>query len=161
MLKFLKHIIKKDTIELDVNEYNRLKNMEKSIIIEKLKNKAIFKTNLICSYYGEACKDILIKRQQEELFFKFGRTICNSKIIKYLCIITANEKLNGKTTYIVTDTFAIEELKKIANECNVLLEYIDDKLKVYTILSSPYIGIREPISNRILKTFRKIRSLDY
>lgn len=157
MLKFFKRIFKKDDVEPSVNKYNRLTIMRKSLIVEGLKDKAIFKTNLICSYCVGDCKDTPEKKEQEEQFFKFGRTICSSKIIKYHCIITVNDEINGETAYIAVEPFAVEELKKIANECNVLLEYIEDESRKYIILSSPCIGIREPQGNRVLTNLKELR----
>ena len=156
MLKLVKNIFKKTDVKPSIHKCDNLTDMRKSIIVEELKDKAIFKTNLILSYYGEDCKDTPKKREEEEQFFKFERTIHESRIIKYHCIITVDDEINGEIAYIAVEPFVIEELKIIANECNVLLENIEDEIKKCTILSSHYIGIREPQGNRVLKALGEL-----
>lgn len=147
--------LSKSAAETSCNNYDRLMALRTSKIVELLKDKAIFKTNLICSDYGEVSKDTDDERNTH--LFTFEDAVCSSEIIKYHCIITVDNGTNRETTYIAIESIAIEELKRIANECSVFLELIEDEARKCTVLSSPYTGISEPQGKYVLTALQELR----
>lgn len=160
MLQKIKELL--DMYKLKKKDENEVstsyEEMRKSIIVERLKENSLFKTNLTSSWSVEKN----VEEKEEQLFSKFRYEICSSKIIKYHCYITVdNETNNEEVTYIAIEPSVEdeEELKKIAIECNVSIEPIMFKGNRIKILASEYTGISEPQGKRVLNMLEDLDKL--